>query len=221
MATSSSPAYRRLSEDERRRLLIDATITVLSEHGLAGTTVRRIAARAGVTPGLVTHYFDGKAELVSAAYRSLADRFHSDYAAASDAAGDDPLERLRAYVGSVFKPETLDRNLLRVWTSFWTSALTDPASRPARVHYETARESRDWLKRLVRDVLESRGRKPSAADVEELAIAIWSLVDGMWLTWGLDPDLFDADQGRRIVFEVIAARLDIPEIAAARDGQKE
>lgn len=215
MANTTSPAYRRLAEDERRRLLIDATIAVLSEYGLAGTTVRRIAAEAGVTPGLVRHYFSGKAALVSAAYRTLAEQFHRDYVAASEAAGDDPVDRLKAYVGSAFQPETLDRNLLRVWTSFWTSALTDPASEPARVHYETARESRRWLKRLIGDVLVSLGRRPKDAEIHELAIAIWSLVDGMWLSWGLDPDLFDADQGRRIVFEVIAARLGIPELVAS------
>lgn len=214
MANSASPAYRRLAEDERRRLLIDATIAVLSENGLAGTTVRRIADAASVTPGLVTHYFCGKAALVSAAYRALAGQFHRDYVAASEAAGDDPVDRLKAYVGSAFHPETLDRNLLRVWTSFWTSALTDPAAEPAKVHYETARESRSWLERLIGDVLVSRGRGPKEAEIHELAIAIWSLVDGMWLTWGLDPDLFDADQGRRIVFEFIAARLGIPELAA-------
>ena len=214
MASTPSPAYRRLAEEERRRLLIDATIAVLAEHGLAGTTVRRIAAEAGVTPGLVTHYFSGKAALVSAAYRALAEQFHRDYLAASEAAGSDPVDRLKAYVGSAFQPETLDRNLLRVWTSFWTSALTDPESEPARVHYETARESRTYLEGLVRAVLEYHGHEPDESEIHELVVATWSLVDGMWLTWGLDPELFDADQGRRIAFEVIAARLGIPEIAS-------
>lgn len=220
MANTTSPAYRRLAEDERRRLLIEATITVLSEYGLSGTTVRRIAAAAGVTPGLVTHYFSGKATLVSAAYRALAEQFHRDYAAASEAAGPDPLDRLRAYVGSAFQPETLDRSLLRVWTSFWTSALTDPESGPAKVHYETAQESRAWLKRLLREALEADGRAPDETEIHELAIGTWSLVDGMWLAWGLDPDLFDADQGRRIAFEIIAARLGIPELAANEDRQR-
>jgi AcrR family transcriptional regulator len=216
MAKAAGPAYRRLAEDERRRLLIEATIAVLAEVGLSGTTVRRIAAEAGVTPGLVTHYFAGKDALVSSAYRALAEQYHRDYVAASEAAGSDPLQRLRAYVGSAFQPETLDRRLLRVWTSFWTSALTDPDSEPARVHYETARESRSYLKQLLLDVLRAAGRAPTESEIHELAIGTWSLVDGMWLTWGLDPELFDADDGRRIVFDFIAARLDIPAIAASR-----
>lgn len=186
---------------------------MLSEHGLSGTTVRRIAAQAGVTPGLVTHHFRGKDALVSAAYRSLADRLHEDYVAATEAAGADPVERLRAYVGCAFEPATLDRNLLRVWTSFWTSALTDPASEPAKVHYETAARSRDYLEGLLADVLAATGRQADARTIDELSIVVTSLVDGLWLTWGLDPGLFDAGTGRRLVFEMLAERLSVPELA--------
>jgi AcrR family transcriptional regulator len=214
LTKASNPAYRRLAEDERRGLLIDATIDVLSEFGLSGTTVRRIATQAGVTPGLVTHHFAGKDGLVSAAYRRLADKFHDDYVAAGQSAGSDPIARLKAFVGCAFQPETLDRNLLRVWTSFWTSALADPTSEPARVHYETAQRSRTYLATLLRDALESVRQQPSEEQIHELAIAVWSLVDGMWLTWGLDPELFDPEDGRRITFDVLAARLAIPEIVS-------
>ncbi len=215
MARQAQPAYRRLAEAERQQLLVDATIDVLAEYGLSGTTVRRIAAQAGVTPGLVTHHFAGKDALVSAAYRSLADRLHADYVAATEAAGSDAVARLEAYVGSAFEPATLDRNLLRVWTSFWTSALTDPASEPAKVHYETAARSRDYLEGLLADALAATGRPADAKSIGELAITVISLSDGLWLTWGLDPGLFDAGTGRHIVFEMLADRLSIPELAGS------
>jgi TetR/AcrR family transcriptional repressor of bet genes len=207
---STTPAYRRLSEDERQDLLIDATIAVLSESGLSGATVRKIAAAAGVTPGLVTHHFAGKDALISAAYRRLAEQFHTDYVAASEAAGNDPVERLQAFVGSAFQPQTLNRNLLRVWTSFWDSALTAPDSEPAKVHYETAQRTRAYVEQLLRDALLSRGHELNELEIRQRAIAIGSLVDGMWLTWGLDPSLFDAATGRRIAFDMLAAYLAIP-----------
>lgn len=213
VAKSTTPAYRRLSEEERRSLLIDATVTVLSESGLSGTTVRKIAAAAGVTPGLVTHHFSGKDALVSAAYRRLADHFHDDYVAASEAAGSDPIKRLRAFVGSAFQPQTLDPNLLRVWTSFWNSALTGPDSEPAHVHYATMQRTRAYVEQLLRDALLSVGQQVDDDEIEERVIAIWSLVDGMWLTWGLNPSLFDADAGRRIAFEMLASYLAIPALA--------
>ena len=39
-----------------------------------GTTLAQIAARAGVSPGLVAHYFGDKDGLLDAAFRSLARR---------------------------------------------------------------------------------------------------------------------------------------------------
>jgi len=210
---STTPAYRRLSEHERQNLLIDATIAVLLESGLSGATVRKIAVVAGVTPGLLTHYFSGKNALISAAYRRLAEKLHADYVAASVAAGSDPVERLKAFVGSAFQPQTLDRNLLLVWTSFWNSALTDPDSEAANVHYETAQRTRAYVEHLLREALLSVGQKVDEAEIRKRVIAVWSLVDGMWLTWGLDPSLFDADKGRRITFEMLAAYLAMPTLA--------
>ena len=44
--------------------MLDAAIACLVEHGYAGTTMRRIADRAGVTPGAVQHHFTSKAALL-------------------------------------------------------------------------------------------------------------------------------------------------------------
>ena len=63
--------FQRAGEAERRKDLIAATLDSISEHGLEGATVRDIAARAGVTGGLIRHYFSGKDEMVQAAYRDM------------------------------------------------------------------------------------------------------------------------------------------------------
>ena len=42
-------------EDTRRRQLVEVTIDSLAELGYVGTTLAQIAARAGVSPGLVAH----------------------------------------------------------------------------------------------------------------------------------------------------------------------
>ena len=212
MSKVKSPTYRRLAENDRRQLLVEATIATLSEFGLSGTTVRKIAAKAGVTPGLVTHHFEGKEALVGAAYRCLAENFHRNYVAASLAAGEDPLQQLQAYVASAFQPDTLDTDLLCVWTSFWTSALSDKTSLAAKVHRETAEEARTYLRMLLREALALQGRQPAEAEIHDLAITVGSLLDGLWLTWGLDPALFSAEDARRMSFDVLATRLAIPEL---------
>jgi AcrR family transcriptional regulator len=55
-----------------RARLLDATIGCLVDYGYAGTTVTRIAERAGVTRGAQVHHYPTKADLVTAAVTHLA-----------------------------------------------------------------------------------------------------------------------------------------------------
>ena len=59
------------SEALRRRQLIDATIDAIAEVGFAQATLGTIARRAGVSPGLVAHYFANKEGLLEASMRQL------------------------------------------------------------------------------------------------------------------------------------------------------
>ncbi|MFO8150211.1 MAG: TetR/AcrR family transcriptional regulator [Trueperaceae bacterium] len=58
------PTTHRLGADERRRQILDAALTLFAHHGYAGTTTKAIAREAGITEGLIYHYFGGKAELL-------------------------------------------------------------------------------------------------------------------------------------------------------------
>ena len=58
----------------RRDLLIDTALEVIAEHGVAGTTHRRVAAAAGVPLGSTTYYFADLGDLLRAAFGRLADQ---------------------------------------------------------------------------------------------------------------------------------------------------
>jgi AcrR family transcriptional regulator len=73
--TSTAPRQRRTQEERSnatRERLLDATVDCLIDYGYAGTTVARIAERAGVTRGAQVHHYPTKADLVLAALRHLA-----------------------------------------------------------------------------------------------------------------------------------------------------
>jgi AcrR family transcriptional regulator len=57
-----------------RERLLDATIGCLVDYGYAGTTVTRIADRAGVTRGAQVHHYRTKDDLVTAAVTHLASK---------------------------------------------------------------------------------------------------------------------------------------------------
>ena len=72
----------------RRRQLIDATISVIGKFGFGDATVSRIAKRAGVSPGIVHHYFEDKHALLEAAMRDLLEQLRTAVAGRFGAGGD-------------------------------------------------------------------------------------------------------------------------------------
>jgi AcrR family transcriptional regulator len=76
--TASNPTAARptrISQRERRqaaeRKLLDATVSILVERGYAATTTLEVQKQAGVSRGVLLHYFGSRAELISAAARHL------------------------------------------------------------------------------------------------------------------------------------------------------
>ena len=65
---TTQPAFRRSEPDARRLSLIEACARVLAREGIAGASVRTIAVEAGVSAGLVGHYFAGVDALIAATY---------------------------------------------------------------------------------------------------------------------------------------------------------
>lgn len=62
---------RRRHDPQRRDRIIDACLDVIAEHGVAGTSHRRVAAAAEVPLGSMTYHFTGMDELLREAF----DRF--------------------------------------------------------------------------------------------------------------------------------------------------
>jgi AcrR family transcriptional regulator len=52
--------------EDRREQIIDAALQVFSQKGFAGATNKDIARQAGITPGLIYHYFASKEDLLMA-----------------------------------------------------------------------------------------------------------------------------------------------------------
>jgi AcrR family transcriptional regulator len=53
--------------EDRREQIIDAALRVFARQGFKGSTNKDIAKEAGITPGLIYHYFESKEELLKAA----------------------------------------------------------------------------------------------------------------------------------------------------------
>ena len=98
----------------RRRQLVEVTIDSLAELGYVGTTLAQIAARAGVSPGLVAHYFGDKDGLLEAAFRSLARRV-GEHVRSRLRRVSTPRGRIQAVIDANLAPEEFDQRTGSAW----------------------------------------------------------------------------------------------------------
>ncbi|WP_333764053.1 TetR/AcrR family transcriptional regulator [Streptomyces sp. IBSBF 2390] len=74
MTPSATPAYRRLSVEERRSQLLDAALSLFAHRAPEDVSLDDVAEAAGVSRPLVYRYFPGgKQQLYEAALRSAAE----------------------------------------------------------------------------------------------------------------------------------------------------
>ncbi|WP_329116068.1 TetR/AcrR family transcriptional regulator [Streptomyces sp. NBC_01353] len=92
MTSAASPAYRRLSVEERRLQLLAAALTLFAHRAPDEVSLDDVAEAAGVSRPLVYRYFPGgKQQLYEAALRSSADQLERCFA---EPPAGPPTERL-------------------------------------------------------------------------------------------------------------------------------
>src|SRR5690349_22481794 len=105
-------------EEIRRRQLIEATIASIHEVGFAESSLSRISAKAGVSTGIVHHYFEDKAELLESTLRTLGTRLRLSVIRRLNAAKT-PTERLLAVLDGNLGTDTFTPEGVSAWLAFW------------------------------------------------------------------------------------------------------
>lgn len=181
-------------EEIRRRQLIAATIDSIHDVGFSATTLQSISRRAGVSSGLVAHYFKDKNGLLEATLRSLA----SDLAAGI--AGKlrretTPQARIEAIVGGLLAPEQFDPRVARVWLAFWGQLIHAPGLKRVQRVYE---------QRLLSNLRHALKQLLPAAEAERQSVALAAMIDGLWLRAALSREPASAEQSRAICLDFVA-----------------
>jgi TetR/AcrR family transcriptional repressor of bet genes len=182
----TAPKYRRVSAAARRQSLIEATLRCLRQFGHEGVSVRRIAASAGVSPGLINHHFPSISSLIAASYEALASSLLDSIRRYAHDSSASPRERLRRFFQASFARDLLDPQLFSSWLVFWSMASHSPAVR--RVHDRTYGEYRATLESLLRELRRS-SHAPSFR-LKAAAIGLAALLDGLWIEASLNARTF-------------------------------
>ena len=196
---TAQPAFNRADPDERRQSLIEATARVLAERGAAGVSVRTICAEAGVSPGLLRHYFAGVSEAIAHTYRWVGETIGAALAEAVAQAGEDPRARLLAYLTASFRPPIASPDLLATYVAFWSLTRSDAAV--AAVRAEVYGDYRAGLESLI------RAYRRGIADARLPTVALTALIDGLWLELSLGNAPFTPEEAEALAEKWLDALL--------------
>ena len=158
-------------EPVRRQQLIDATIESVAQKGLQATTINSISKNAGMSSGIISHYFGGKQGLIEATVRYLLSNLKDDLISKVDEKTT-PTQRLMFIVESNFALVQQRKDTTRTWLSFWAQSMHDK---------ELHRLQNVNSKRLQSNLTVSFKQLMPLSQATLAAELTAAMIDGLWL----------------------------------------
>lgn len=172
-----------MPDSGKQRDLIEATLECIAELGIQGTSVRAVAAKAGVSNGLIRHHFDAKANLILAAYRRTIALITTNSMRELNATEGTPHARLRRFIVATLDTPASNARLLSLWATFVSQSRVDPQI--AAIREESYLALRRATEPLIAAVFATEGRALSAEEVENTTVTVHAMLDGLWIEAGL------------------------------------
>jgi TetR/AcrR family transcriptional repressor of bet genes len=166
-------------KDTRKQQLIDATMASIAELGLMNTTIVSISRRAGLSSGIISHYFGGKQGLIKAALRYLLTLLGKELRQRLARTDGSPEQRLQCIVEANFSQFQQTDLAAKTWLSFWARSMHEPGLQRLQ-QINNAR-----LYSNLRYAFAQRLPKQAATEAARQTAA---LIDGFWLRSALSLD---------------------------------
>jgi AcrR family transcriptional regulator len=181
-------AYRRLSNDDRRRQLLDRAVELFAEHGYDELSMAGIARAAGISKPLLYHYFPGKRQLFEAA---LAQAAEEHLARVAPEPGGDPAAQLLGSLDAFLS--WIEANAQAYVKLMRSAGIPEVRDLIDRVREETAQ-------RILAGLGDDRPAVRAA-----VRGWLWSM-DGVLLDWVTERDL-DRDEVRSLLLGMLSGSL--------------
>lgn len=173
--------------DIKAQRILYAVRSVLAKNGYAGTTIKLVAAEAGVSRGLLHYYFKNKEEMLIRVIRenmTVSVRMVTDIFQRADTA-EDIAEGLTAALRGVL---TTDPDFFNLFFEAWSVARVNPGvDARLREHYD------DFRGAIQQGLITAaaRGIIRLALPVTGLAAVITGIMDGYGMQMVTEPGLID------------------------------
>jgi AcrR family transcriptional regulator len=163
---------------ERRMLIVDALLRVAAKHGIEAVSLRHVAAEAGVTSGMVQHYFSTKDEMMAFAMVEVRKRHAARIAEAVGRLGPSPSPRdlVRTILAEVLPLDEPRRADGRVVLAFLAYAAVRPDAATL------LRDDTQWILGFVADQIraaQDAGAARIALDPAPAAASLVAMMEGL------------------------------------------
>ena len=191
----------RLPEDTKEKIVAGAYRAIV-RGGYTSTSVKDIAAEAGVAPGLVHYYFATKEELLVAAIDHCCDK---NSGIAEQMATLGPLEAARAAIENEKEQLRSDPDSYLLVFDMFGVGLHNPAI--AKAVRRFIDERREMIIRVGAALLEQAPSRPTMP-IDAISSAVWGSLVGISLQKLIDPD-FDSDAALDALADMVFTYLPI------------
>ncbi|MGD8710725.1 MAG: transcriptional regulator BetI [Ectothiorhodospiraceae bacterium] len=195
-------------EPIRQRQFIEATLEIIHEEGLQGTTLSKVARRAGTSTGLVAHYFHDKSGLLESTFRHLARELGAEFRRQLEGAHS-ARQRALAVIRANFNESQAHPEVVSGWLSFWSRVNHDP---------RLARVQRVVASRLRSNLLFALNQLVPRDDAVRIATGLSVLIDGLWLRASLRTGGIDFAQARELARDYLFTQLTLNGKELLHDG---
>ena len=181
----------------RRAQLINATFECIHRYGFAGTTIAKVSAIAGVSTGIVSHYFGDKNGLLEATMRRLLSDLGRN-AIHGEEPGTTPRARIVSIINGNFATEQITPYAVTTWLAFWAQALHVPALRRLqKINMRRLQSNlRYWLTQLM-----------PKQEAYRVADGLAALIDGLWLRGAFLSGGIDRQYARQLCIDYFELQL--------------
>ncbi|UNH28435.1 transcriptional regulator BetI [Moellerella wisconsensis] len=183
----------------RKQQLIQATLEVINEVGMQEASIALIARKAGVSNGIISHYFKDKNGLLEASMRYI--QYQLGFAVAIRLRlleDSSPAMRLRAIVAANFDPSQTSGPAVKTWLAFWASSMHQP-------NLYRLQQVND--RRLYSNLCAEFARVMDKPHARQAAKGLAALIDGLWLRSALNKKPFQPDEAITIANHYIDTQL--------------
>ncbi len=160
----------------RKQQLIDATLESIGEFGLQNTTIVTISRIAGLSSGIISHYFGGKQGLIEATIMHLLEQLRLALLSRISVENLTATERLKIIIEANFTSFQRSTPAIKTWLSFWAESMHEP--KLSRLQNINSKRLYSNLLFSFRQLLTENAAKTAAKQTA-------AMIDGFWLRCAL------------------------------------